>query len=346
MRRRCRSLAVARDARRAARARAARSRAGRPSPRASSAPPRGRALAGAALDARTEDVGGPAALPGVPGAVGGRLARHDGRQHAGAGEGAAGPGLRPGADPRLLRALLRRVRAPRAAAARGELAGVARAAAGARRGRRDRRLDAALARQRGAGAAERSRCPAPTRCPTIPSSPATCAACASSPTAGPTAVRPGAAPDAALRGPVAAGARRAAGRPRARRARSCGGCRRRGGPVLPAAPEAPPLELRDLDGRVAVLLRQLRELDDAATKRTPEQLARERYALELEAARALAGARRARTRGPPRPPSVAAASGGRRRPRLPVGRRRAPPPWRCCCSSSGDRRRSVPREAA
>ncbi len=66
------------------------------------------------------------------------------------------------------------------------------------------------------------------------------------------------------------------------------GVRRRGGlSAAAAAPEAPSLELRDLDGRVAVLLRQLRELDDAAAKRTPEQLARERYALELEAARAL-----------------------------------------------------------
>jgi tetratricopeptide (TPR) repeat protein len=63
--------------------------------------------------------------------------------------------------------------------------------------------------------------------------------------------------------------------------------RRRGGPPSAAVPEAPPLELRDLEGRIAVLLRQLRELDDMATKRTPEQLARERYALELEAARAL-----------------------------------------------------------
>ena len=70
--------------------------------------------------------------------------------------------------------------------------------------------------------------------------------------------------------------------------------RRRGGPAAAVTPEAPSLELRDLDGRVAVLLRQLRELDDAATKRTPEQLARERYALELEAARALAGAGGAR----------------------------------------------------
>jgi tetratricopeptide (TPR) repeat protein len=33
-----------------------------------------------------------------------------------------------------------------------------------------------------------------------------------------------------------------------------------------------------------VLIRQLRELEDTASKRTPEQLARERYALELEAA--------------------------------------------------------------
>jgi tetratricopeptide (TPR) repeat protein len=62
--------------------------------------------------------------------------------------------------------------------------------------------------------------------------------------------------------------------------------RRRGGTA--AEPHgAPPLELRDLDGRVAALFVQLRELEDAASKRTPEQLARERYALELEAARAL-----------------------------------------------------------
>jgi tetratricopeptide (TPR) repeat protein len=64
---------------------------------------------------------------------------------------------------------------------------------------------------------------------------------------------------------------------------------RRRASAAPASPagETTPLELRDLDGRVAALLVQLRELEDAAVKRTPEQLARERYALELEAARAL-----------------------------------------------------------
>jgi cytochrome c-type biogenesis protein CcmH len=48
-----------------------------------------------------------------------------------------------------------------------------------------------------------------------------------------------------------------------------------------------PVEVRDLAGRSEALLRQLRELDDTASKRTPEQIARERYALELEAAKAL-----------------------------------------------------------
>lgn len=65
--------------------------------------------------------------------------------------------------------------------------------------------------------------------------------------------------------------------------------RRRGGAPAAVAPATttPPIALRDLDGRLAVLLRQLRELDEMAAKRTPEQLARERYALELEAAQAL-----------------------------------------------------------
>jgi tetratricopeptide (TPR) repeat protein len=55
----------------------------------------------------------------------------------------------------------------------------------------------------------------------------------------------------------------------------------------PPATAAPPLERRDLLGRRDELVRQLVELDDTAAKRTPEQLARERYALELEAARVL-----------------------------------------------------------
>ncbi len=48
-----------------------------------------------------------------------------------------------------------------------------------------------------------------------------------------------------------------------------------------------PLHVRDLAGKRDALLRQLREMEDTAKKRTPEQLARERYALELETARVL-----------------------------------------------------------
>jgi cytochrome c-type biogenesis protein CcmH len=48
-----------------------------------------------------------------------------------------------------------------------------------------------------------------------------------------------------------------------------------------------PVQVRDLAGKRDALLRQLRELEDTASKRTPEQLARERYGLELEAARVL-----------------------------------------------------------
>ncbi|HEY7514522.1 MAG TPA: hypothetical protein VIC87_08590, partial [Vicinamibacteria bacterium] len=56
--------------------------------------------------------------------------------------------------------------------------------------------------------------------------------------------------------------------------------RARAAPVLTTAP----LEVRDLLGRRDVLLRQLRELEDTASKRNPEQLARERYSLEIETA--------------------------------------------------------------
>ncbi len=62
--------------------------------------------------------------------------------------------------------------------------------------------------------------------------------------------------------------------------------RRRGRRAGTTGVEAAPLALRDLDGRIEALLQQLRELEDAAAKRTPAQLARERYALELEAAQA------------------------------------------------------------
>lgn len=52
-----------------------------------------------------------------------------------------------------------------------------------------------------------------------------------------------------------------------------------------AAPVAPPIEVRDLATRRDVLLDRLRELADAPGNRTAEQLASERSALELEAAR-------------------------------------------------------------
>ena len=61
---------------------------------------------------------------------------------------------------------------------------------------------------------------------------------------------------------------------------------RAGGAAAPSPP-ASSLECRDLLGQREVLLRQLAELEDTAAKRTPEQLARERYALELDTARVL-----------------------------------------------------------
>src|SRR5712671_4250931 len=48
-----------------------------------------------------------------------------------------------------------------------------------------------------------------------------------------------------------------------------------------------PVQVRDLAGKRDALLRQLREMEDTASKRTPEQLASERYGLELETARVL-----------------------------------------------------------
>jgi len=54
-----------------------------------------------------------------------------------------------------------------------------------------------------------------------------------------------------------------------------------------AAAKAPPLDERDLLARRDALVRQLQELEDTEIKRTPEQLARERYDLELETAQVL-----------------------------------------------------------
>ena len=54
-----------------------------------------------------------------------------------------------------------------------------------------------------------------------------------------------------------------------------------------SAVESVPIEVRDLDGRLDVLIGQLREMQDLAAKRSPAQLARERFALELEAAAVL-----------------------------------------------------------
>ena len=58
--------------------------------------------------------------------------------------------------------------------------------------------------------------------------------------------------------------------------------------AVPAAEKhSDALEIRDLEGKCSALVAQLRELEDTASKRTGEQLARERYALELQAAQAL-----------------------------------------------------------
>jgi tetratricopeptide (TPR) repeat protein len=51
--------------------------------------------------------------------------------------------------------------------------------------------------------------------------------------------------------------------------------------------DAVPVEVRDLLGKRDVLIHQLQELEDMAGKNTPQQLAEERYALELETARVL-----------------------------------------------------------
>ncbi len=63
--------------------------------------------------------------------------------------------------------------------------------------------------------------------------------------------------------------------------------RMRSGDATPPEPAPDSLEHRDLLGQRDVLLRQLAELEATSAKRSPEQLARERYALELDTARVL-----------------------------------------------------------
>ena len=76
------------------------------------------------------------------------------------------------------------------------------------------------------------------------------------------------------------------------------------GPVKAFA-GTPVVELRDLAGKSEALVRQLRELDDTAGKRTPDQLARERYALELDAAKALLAFQKGIAFQSPAPPVTA-----------------------------------------
>jgi len=116
------------------------------------------------------------------------------------------------------------------------------------------------------------------------------------------------------------------------------------------------VEVRDLAGKSEALLRQLRELEDTASKRTPEQLARERYALELEAAQtflALDEAHRGRqedgTEGRRRGTGFRGnesgcrrASGARRLARVPLGHRQrhSAPVARVLCLPAGEAARA------
>ena len=112
--------------------------------------------------------------------------------------------------------------------------------------------------------------------------------------------------------------------------------RMRRGTAAASAADAPPLELRDLDGRLDVLVLQLRELQDLAAKRSPEQLARERYALELQAAEVLRERERsAPAAAPAGKTRVAPAGQGASRAGLrdSCGARARPPRWPCCSST-------------
>jgi len=85
-----------------------------------------------------------------------------------------------------------------------------------------------------------------------------------------------------------------------------------------ASVEALPLEVRDLVGKRDVLIHQLQEMEDMAGKKTAGQLAEERYALELDAARVLmeldergkAATPKAKKKGASEQETVAAATPG------------------------------------
>jgi tetratricopeptide (TPR) repeat protein len=81
-----------------------------------------------------------------------------------------------------------------------------------------------------------------------------------------------------------------------------------------------PLQVRDLAGKRDALLGQLRELEDTASKRTPEQLARERYSLELETARVLLALDQGGAPAEAKVPPLAGAGRSRRAPPAPPGR--------------------------
>ena len=81
-----------------------------------------------------------------------------------------------------------------------------------------------------------------------------------------------------------------------------------------------PVEVRDLSAKQDALLLQLRELEDSAGKRTPEQLARERYQLELDAAQVLLALEGRQTPAPP--------AGQRKRSAAPAGLAAPPEPPR------------------
>src|SRR5437667_6445496 len=245
-------------------------------------------------------------LPGLPGALHRRLARDHGAQHESRGAREAGVRLRPGADPRRLRALLRRVRPAPAARARRELAGLVWAGGNAaRRWRRGRLGIEAVATSARRGSPP----PAGFRPALARHAPRRSAARRCRPAgadAGLWLARRHLSERAAMNAGtsvewvpalVVLGAGLIAGFVLVWRVLSSSRRAAKAGVTA--------LEARDLAGKSEVLLRQLRELEDTASKRTPEQLARERYALELETAKTLLALEA-------KPAPESAASGGAR----------------------------------